>query len=183
MIVFIAEAMAMKRWNPATTVSKQESFLLKRLIRTKKLFGFLREVRHELFDDAFQTELDGMYRGTGAGKLPVPPALMAMAVLLQAYAGASDAEAVELTVVDLRWQMVLDRLGSGEPAFSQGALHDFRARLIRCDMDRRLLERTVEFAGTHGGFDPKKLPKDLRVAMDSMPLEGAGRVEDTLNLL
>ncbi len=55
MIVFIAEAMAMKRWNPATTVSKQESFLLKRLIRTKKLFGFLREVRHELFDDAFQT--------------------------------------------------------------------------------------------------------------------------------
>jgi hypothetical protein len=101
----------------------------------------------------------------------MPPALMAMAVLLQAYAGASDAEAVELTVVDLRWQVVLDRLGVDEPAFSQGALHDFRARLIRSDMDRRLLERTVEFARTHGGFDPKKLPKDLRVAMDSIPLE------------
>lgn len=175
--------MAMKRWNPATKTSRQEDFLLKRLVRTKKLFGFLREVRHELFDDAFQAELEGMYRGTGAGKVPVAPALMAMAVLMQAYAGASDAEAVELTVVDLRWQMVLDCLGSGEPAFSQGALHDFRARLIRTDMDRRLLERTVEFARTHGGFDPKKLPKDLRVAMDSMPLEGAGRVEDTLNLL
>jgi hypothetical protein len=52
---------------------------------------------------------------------------MAMAVLLQAYAGASDAEAVELTVVDLRWQLVLDCLGSNDPAFSQGALHDFRA--------------------------------------------------------
>ena len=50
-------------------------------------------------------------------------------------------------------------------------------------MDRRLLERTVEFARAHGGFDPKKLPRDLRVAMDSMPLEGAGRVEDTMNLL
>lgn len=62
-------------------------------------------------------------------------------------------------------------------------MHDFRARLIRTDMDRRLLEKTVEFARTHGGFDPKKLPKDLRVAMDSMPLEGAGRVEDTSNLL
>jgi hypothetical protein len=49
-------------------------------------------------------------------------------------------------------------------------------------MDRRLLERTVEFARTRG-FDPKKLPKDLRVAMDSMPLEGAGRVEDAMNLL
>lgn len=175
--------MAMKRWTPAAKVTKQESFLLKRLVRTKKLFGFLREVRQELFDEEFQAELEGMYRETGAGKVPVPPALMAMAVLLQAYAGASDAEAVELTVVDLRWQLVLDRLGSGEPAFSQGALHDFRARLIRTDMDRRLLERTVEFARAHGGFDPKKLPKDLRVAMDSMPLEGAGRVEDTLNLL
>jgi hypothetical protein len=175
--------MAMKRWTPAAKVTKQEGFLLKRLARTKKLFGFLREVRHELFDEEFQAELEGMYRETGAGKMPVPPALMAMAVLLQAYAGASDAEAVELTVVDLRWQLVLDRLGSDEPAFSQGALHDFRARLIRTDMDRRLLERTVAFARENGGFDPKKLPKDLRVAMDSMPLEGAGRVEDTLNLL
>ena len=175
--------MAMARWTPAATVSKQEAFLLKRLIRTKKLFGFLRENRHELFDDAFQAELEAMYRDTGAGKAAVPPALLAMAVLLQAYAGASDAEAVELTVVDLRWQLVLDRLGAGEPAFSQGALHDFRARLIRTNMDRRLLERTVEFARARGGFDPKKLPKDLRVAMDSLPLEGAGRVEDTLNLL
>src|SRR5919108_3019801 len=42
---------------------------------------------------------------------------------------------------------------------------------------------SVEFARTHGGFDPKKLPTNLRVAMDSMPLEGAGRVEDTLNLM
>jgi hypothetical protein len=175
--------MSMKRWAPSTTVSKKEVFLLKRLGRTKKLFGFLREVRHELFDEEFQAELETMYRDTGAGKQAVPPALMAMAVLLQAYAGASDAEAVELTVVDLRWQLVLDCLGADEPAFSQGTLHDFRARLISNDMDRRLLERTVEFARKQGGFDPKKLPKDLRVAMDSMPLEGAGRVEDTINLL
>jgi hypothetical protein len=32
-------------------------------------------------------------------------------------------------------------------------------------------------------FDWKKLPKELRVAVDSRPLEGAGRVEDTINLL
>jgi hypothetical protein len=176
-------AMAIPRWKPAAKATKKEEFLLKRLRRTKKLFGFLHEVRDELFSDEFQDELERMYRETGAGKDPIAPALMAMAVLLQAYSAASDAEAVELTVVDLRWQLVLDRLGADEPAFSQGALHDFRARLIRTNMDRRLLERTVEFARTRGGFDPKKLPKDLRVAMDSMPLEGAGRVEDTLNLL
>lgn len=32
-------------------------------------------------------------------------------------------------------------------------------------------------------FDWKKLPKPLRVAIDSAPLEGAGRVEDRINLL
>ena len=53
--------------------------------------------RHEIFDDGLQTELESMYRDTGAGKDPVCPAMMAMAVLLQGYVGASDAEAVELT--------------------------------------------------------------------------------------
>jgi len=171
------------RWNPRIEPTKQEQILLKRLNRVRKVFGFLRLHRHELFDEGFQSELESMYRATGAGAEPLPPAMMAMAVLLQGYLGASDAEAIELTVVDLRWQMVLDRLGATEPAFSQGALRDFRERLIRTGMDRRLLERTVELARTSREFDWKKLPKTLRVAIDSSPLEGAGRVEDTLNLL
>jgi len=175
--------MAMKRWQPSTTVTRQEQFLMKRLTRTRKLFAFLRMHRHELFDDAFQAELEAMYRDTGAGREPVPPAMLAMVAVLQGYHGTSDAEAVELSVVDLRWQLVLDVLGATEPAFSQGALSGFRARLIQHDMDRRLLERTVELAQRTKGFDWKKLPKDLRVAVDSMPLEGAGRVEDTINLL
>lgn len=156
---------------------------MKRLVRTGKLFGFLREHRHELFDEVFQAELELTYRDTGAGIEPVPPALMAMAVLLQAYEGASDAKAVEMTVVDLRWQMVLDRLGATETAFSQGALCGFRHRMIRHNLDQRLLDRTVELAQRAKGFDWRKLPKTLRLAMDSSPLEGAGRVEDTLNLL
>ncbi len=156
---------------------------MKRLTRTRKLFSFLRIHRRELFDDAFQDELESMYRNTGAGKEAVPPALLAMVVLLQGYQGISDAEAVEMSVVDLRWQLVLDVLGATEPPFSQGALCGFRARLIDHDMDRRLLERTVELARRTKEFDWKRLPKELRVAVDSMPLEGAGRVEDTFNLL
>lgn len=171
------------RWQPGTTFTKQEQFLMKRLVRTRKLFGFLRTHRHELFDEKFQAELETMYRDSGAGKAPVAPALLAMATLLQAYHGMSDAESVEMTVVDLRWQLVLGRLGETEPAFSQGALHDFRARLIRHDMDERLLARTIDLATSTKAFDAKKLPKTLRVAIDSMPLEGAARVEDTLNLL
>lgn len=175
--------MAIKRWSPSEIVTRQEKFILGRLKRNGKLFAFLRQHRRQLFDDGFQAELEAMYRNTGAGKEPLPPALLAMVVLLQSYAGASDATAVELSLLDLRWQMVLDCLGAVEPVFSQGALFDFRQRLIEADLDRRLLERTRELAFETKAFDPKKLPKTLRVAMDSSPLEGAGRVEDTVNLL
>lgn len=175
--------MSLERWRPRTDYTKQEQVLRKRLTRTGKLFGFLRDHRQELFNDEFQAELESMYRDSGAGREPVPPALLAMALLLQAYEGVSDAEAVERTVVDLRWQMVLDCLGSERPAFSQGTLVAFRERLIRSELDRRLVERTVEFARQTKAFDFKKLPKALRVAIDSSPLEGAGRVEDTINLL
>jgi hypothetical protein len=153
------------------------------MTRTGKLFAFLRMHRHELFDDGFQTELEGMYRSSGEGKQPVAPALLAMVVLLQAYTGASDAQTVELAVVDARWQMVLGVLGQDDPPFSQGALPAFRQRLIAHEMDRRLLERTIELARQTSAFDWKKQPKALRVAVDSRPLEGAGRVEDTFNLL
>ena len=173
----------MERWNPERAVSKEEQWLLRRLGRTRKLFAFLRTYRHALFDEAFQTELAAVYRDSGAGREPIPPALLAMAVLLQGYVGASDAEAVELTVVDLRWQLVLGRLGATTPAFAQGTLQGFRERLIRTGLDVRLLERTVELARTSGAFDPKTLRQRLRIAIDSAPLEGAGRVEDTVNLL
>ncbi len=181
--VVLATEVAMERWRPSVSVTKQEQFLLKRLEKKRKLFGFLRRHRHEIFDDEFQAELEGMYRDTGAGKEPVPPAMMAIALLLQGYLGLSDWDAVETSFTDLRWQMVLGCLGATEPPFSQGALQGFRERLIAHDMDRRLLERTVELAKRTREFDWKKLPKTLRVAIDSAPLEGAGRVEDTINLL
>jgi hypothetical protein len=179
----LASEVAMERWRPSGTVTRQEQFILKRLEKRRKLFAFLRRHRHEIFDDAFQAELESMYRDTGAGKEPVPPALLAMALVLQGYLGMSDFDAVEASIFDARWQMVLGRLGETEPAFSQGALQAFRERLIATDMDRRLLERTIELARATSEFDWKKLPKTLRVAIDSSPLEGAGRVEDTINLL
>ena len=175
--------MTIARWTPAVAPTRQEQFILKRLGRVRKLLGFLRLHRHELFDAAFQDELAAMYRATGAGKDARPPAMMAMAMLVQGYLGMSDAEMIELTVLDLRVQMVLGCLGAEAPPFSQGALQEFRDRLIAADLDRRVLERTVELAKATQAFDHRKLPKTLRVAIDSSPLEGAGRVEDTFNLL
>lgn len=175
--------MTIERWVPSQTYTRQETAILKSLRRTRKLFAFLRDHRHEIFDDEMQSALGAMYRDTGAGKDPVCPARMAMAALMQGYLGVSDAEAVQLTMVDLRWQMALDCLGNTEEAFSQGAFQEFRQRLIRHDMDRVLLEKTIALARTTQAFDYRKLPKDLRIAIDSSPLEGAGRVEDTVNLL
>jgi len=108
-----------------------------------------------------------------------------MVILLQGYVGASDAEAVELAVMDLRWQMVLGCLGTTEPPFSQGALQAFRQRLVEHEMDRVLLERTVMLVrdGVAKKGEAQALSKALRVAIDSRPLVGAGRVEDTINLL
>lgn len=170
-------------WQPRIELTAQEVGLLSTVKRTRRLFGFLRCYRDQLFDEAFQAELAEVYRDTGAGRVPHPPALMAMVVLLQMYTQTSDAEAVQRSVVDLLWQMALDCLGATKPPFSQGSIHDFRQRLIAHDLDRRLLERTAELAKETGAFDPKKIPKTLRVAADSKPLQGAGRVEDTINLL
>jgi hypothetical protein len=156
--------MAMARWNPRQTYTKAEEWLMRRLGRTRKLFAFLRAPRHELFADAFQAELETRYRDTGAGKPLVPPALLAMATLLQAYLGVSDAEAVELSVVERRWHLGLDCGDAPEPPFSQGALGEVRVRLIGTDRDRRLVERTVRLARQTQGFAARKLPQTLRVA-------------------
>ncbi|MBN4050342.1 transposase [Desulfobulbus sp. AH-315-M07] len=175
----------MDRWCPPLALSKQEQLIMKRLNRVRALFGFLRRKRAVLFDAEFQEQLEGMYRDTGAGEEPHPPAMMCMVLILQGYVGASDAEAVELAVMDLRWQMVLDCLGAVEPPFSQGALQAFRQRLVESEMDRVLLERTVALVrdGVAKKGEGQALSKALRVAIDSRPLVGAGKVEDTINLL
>lgn len=175
--------MSIQRWMPRRDLSKKEELLCKHLKRVRTLLVFLREWRHEIFDDAFQRKLSSMYRDTGAGKEPITPALMAVATLVQDYLAVSDAELVKLTVFDETVRMVLDHFEQDAPAFSQGAFSDFRQRFIRADMDRALLERTIEIAKRSKGFDWRKLPKTLRVGIDSVPLEGAGRVEDTFNLL
>jgi len=149
------------------------------LIKRAKLFVFLREHRHEIFDELFQEELSEIYRESKLGRPPVPPARLALATILQAYSGVSDDEAMEAMVMDRRWQLVLDCLGANEPPFSKYTLVNFRKALIERDLDRRLIEQTVEVARRKEGFSSRR----LRGALDSSPLWGAGRVEDTYNLL
>ncbi len=166
------------QWEPPIELSASEQVIVKR-IRRAKLFIFLREHRHEVFDTGFQEELASLYQDSPRGQPPVAPALLALATILQAYTGASDDEVIEASLMDRRWQLVLDCLDTEEAPFSKGTLIAFRQRLIEANMDRRLIERTLEVAKQAGTFGAGP----LRAALDSSPLWGAGRVEDTYNLL
>ncbi len=165
-------------WDPPAEPSAAELAVIK-AVRRARLFVFLRERRHELFDEAFQAELASTYADSPKGQPPVPPARLALATILQAYTGVSDDEVIEATVMDRRWQLALDCLDAGAPPFSKGTLVGFRKRLISQNLDRRLVERTVELAAATKGFGARA----LRAALDSSPLWGAGRVEDTINLV
>ncbi len=81
--------------------------------------------------------------------------------------------------MDRRWQLVLDCLDTEQAPFSKGTFVAFRKHLIDSQMDRRLIERTIEVASQTQKFGSRA----LRAALDSSPLWGAGRVEDTLNLM
>jgi len=165
-------------WHPPIEPSPVEATII-RLVKRAKLFVFLRQHRHTLFDDTFQRELSAMYQDSALGHPPVPPAQLALATILQAYTGASDDEVIEATVMDRRWQLVLDCMDAPHAPFSKGTLVMFRQRLIERELDRRLIERTVDLAAKTKAVGSRQ----LRAALDSSPLWGAGRVEDTYNLL
>ena len=149
-------------WCPPVDPLPAEQAVIK-AVRRAKLFVFLRQHRHELFDEQFQAELAEAYADRPKGQPPVPPARLALATILQAYAGVSDDEVIEATVMDRRWQLVLDCLDADAPPFSKGTLVGFRKRLIEADLDRRLIERTIELAARCGGFGARA----LRAALDS----------------
>jgi hypothetical protein len=98
-----------------------ETAILLRIKRAKR-FVFLRLHRHELFSDAFQGELAGSYADSRLGQPPVPPARLALATILQAYVGCSDDAVIEATLMDRRWQLVLDCLDADASPFSKGTL-------------------------------------------------------------
>ncbi len=90
-------------WNPPIDWSEKEAKIVNtsigyagetpaplsvKLIKRAKLFTFLREIRHLLFDEEFQEELSRMYAEVATGHPPVPPAQLALTVILQAYTKA-----------------------------------------------------------------------------------------------
>ena len=158
---------------PPVERSTAEHVIIKRR-RRAQLFVFLRHHRQTLFAAPLQQELLTLAKDQPQGQPPVPPAQRALAALLQASTQVSDDEGREATTMDRRWPVGLDGLDCDTPPFSQGTLVVFRQRLSAQPLDRRLLEGTVEIAAASGACGPRQ----LRAALDSRPLWGAGRVED-----
>ena len=163
-------------WKPPVESAREER-VAKKLRPSSKFYRFLWEIRRELFEGGLEEKLIAAYEPRG--QKPCAPAMLAMATLLQRYEGISDADAVDAAENDRRWQLVLGVLGTEDSPFGQGSLVRFRQKMIEKDLDRALLDRAVELAKSTGKFGWRS----LRLSLDSSPLEGSGRVEDTWNLV
>ena len=74
--------------------------------------------------------------------------------------------------MDKGWQLVLDCLNCETPPLGKPTLIKFRNRLIKKELDRRLIDRTVEMTKQKGGFGSFQ----LKAALNSSPLWGSGNI-------
>lgn len=166
-------------WDPPLDLTPEEDAVLK-LCKKRKLWPFFRLYRHRILDQDVRVAMREMYTADEkGGRPPAAPERLALAMLLQVAFDVPDHEVPTLTAVDRRWQVVLDCLGSTEPVFSQGTVHVFRERARKHGLMKLLLDKTVALARETKGFSDRR----LRAIFDSSPLAGAGRVEDTYNLI
>jgi len=70
-----------------------------RRLKRAKLFVFLGERGHEIFEEGFQEELGTLYSDSRLAHPPLAPAKLALATILEAYTGASEEEAMEAMVI------------------------------------------------------------------------------------
>jgi hypothetical protein len=166
-------------WNPPMALSPAEQTMAARTQKARTFFVFLRTGRHALRDADLQQTLAKSSSPEPGGKAPVDAGVLALATRWQAYCHVSAQAVVERTVMAKRWPMVLDGLGAEPPPCSRGTLCHCRLRLIAPNLDQTWRDRTGALAEPIGGCGARQ----LRAALDSTPLCGAGRVEDTFNRL
>ena len=129
-------------------------------------YGVLASLRGKLFRDE---EFGALYCADN-GRDSVPPSLLATALLLQTYDGASDAEAKERADFDIRWKVALGVEVEARP-FAKSTLQLFRARLILHEKVREVFERSLRFARESGYLKGRR----MKVAMDTTFIWGAAR--------
>src|SRR4051812_34945037 len=142
-------------------------------------YGWLASQRGTLFRDEDFAQL---YTLTN-GRPSVPPSLLATALVLQTYDGASDDEARQRAAYDLRWKAALGVELDARP-FAKSTLQEFRAQLIVHEEQAAIFQQSLELAKRRGEFPTKKGEKrKLKGALDTTNILGRGAVKDTYNLL
>ena len=112
------------------------------------------------------------------GRPSVSPSLLARALLLQAYEGASDEEAKARADFDLRWKVALG-VGLQERPFAKSTLQLFRARLVIHECMQTVFRKSLDFARHTRYLRSRR----LKVVLDTTYVLGRGAVKDTYNLL
>lgn len=111
------------------------------------------------------------------GRPSHPPSMMVRALLCATHDKTSDRESARRTRVDLDWRAAMgvdeDFCGIGATTFSL-----FRSRLVLNEDDQHLFEKTLNKAVEAGVLKGK-----LTAIIDSSPVNGAGAVADTYDLV
>jgi len=117
-----------------------------------------------------------LYRVSARGRPTVPARVLATVMVLQAFEGLSDREAMERLEVDLRWQAAAG-VDTGAEAFHPTVLVGQRNRLRGSARPRRLFEDTKVVARRAGVL------RDRARVLDSTPLYDAVATQDTVTQL
>lgn len=157
--------------------NQQRSFFdaqnLPHCVPVDSFYGRMGAVSETLFRDE---DLAEMYCPDN-GRTSIPPSLLSGVTLLQFFDDASDREAVQRTMFDMRWKVALN-LALDFPGFDPTNLVHFRQRLVEHGQERYAFERFIA-VGRAAGF----LPDKVTLLVDTTPVGGAGAVQDTYTLL
>jgi Transposase DDE domain/Transposase domain (DUF772) len=141
--------------------------------RLTGLYRFLADEGHCLFGDEYFVDL---YTRSRLGRPMVPARVVATVMVLQAFEGLSDREAVDRLGRDLAWQAAAG-VDIGYEAFHSTVLVGIRNRLRSSDRPKRFLDDTRVMARESG------VMRDRVRVLDSTPIYDAVTTEDTITQL
>ena len=137
------------------------------------LYRFLADEGHRLFGDDYFADL---YTRSRLGRPTVPARVLATVMVLQAFEGLSDREAVDRLGRDLAWQAACG-VDLGFEAFHSTVLVGARNRLRGSVRPKRFLDDTRVMARQSG------VMRDRVRVLDSTPIYDAVTTEDTITQL
>jgi hypothetical protein len=135
------------------------------------VYALLCRERSALFPDEMSADLFAV-----TGRRSVPPAIVAVVMVLQRLEGCSDREAADGFAFDARWKYAAGGLDFDYPGFVHTVLVGMPARLARSAEPDRIFEATLQAARAAGLVGRRRV-------LDPTPLYDAVATMDTVTLV